>query len=140
MWKNYLTDLKSNYYNFNLSTHYDILKEKYYLRKIAELNIQSQIEIVQNNDTVKQKLQEYMGQMFDLSQIINKSRSELEHVGAISDTALLKLDQIINSESKYTGIATGYSLLDEMLSGLNRTDLITIAGRSSSGKSSLLHQ
>lgn len=48
-----------------------------------------------------------------------------------------RLDMLSHSDSEITGIATGFDKMDEMTAGLQRGDLIIIAGRPSMGKTSL---
>lgn len=51
--------------------------------------------------------------------------------------AMVSLEQLATLKGKLSGIATGYSQLDELTSGLQRSDLIILAGRPSMGKTSL---
>jgi len=48
-----------------------------------------------------------------------------------------RIDQLSKHQSMYRGIATGFKQLDNMLSGLQRSDLVILAARPSMGKSSL---
>ncbi len=48
--------------------------------------------------------------------------------------ALNKIDQLYNAKGKLTGISTGFKDLDEMTQGLQKSDLIIVAGRPSMGK------
>lgn len=50
--------------------------------------------------------------------------------------AVNKLDELFRSGGNITGITTGYKDLDEMTSGLQRSDLVIVAGRPSMGKTS----
>lgn len=50
--------------------------------------------------------------------------------------ALDKLQELVDSDGSITGITSGYKQLDEMTSGLQREDLIIVAGRPSMGKTS----
>ena len=48
-----------------------------------------------------------------------------------------RLDDLSQSEGDITGIATGFEDMDEMTSGLQRGDLVVVAGRPSMGKTTL---
>ncbi len=48
-----------------------------------------------------------------------------------------RIDELDHMEDAITGISTGFSDMDEMTSGLQRGDLIVIAGRPSMGKTAL---
>jgi replicative DNA helicase len=51
-------------------------------------------------------------------------------------SAIDKLDELFRSEGNITGITTGFKDLDTMTSGLQRSDLVIVAGRPSMGKTS----
>ena len=51
--------------------------------------------------------------------------------------ALERVDELYHSDSPITGLATGWSDLDRMTAGLQRSDLIIVAGRPSMGKTTL---
>lgn len=48
--------------------------------------------------------------------------------------AVERIDMLFHSNSHITGLATGYADLDELTAGLQRSDLLIIAGRPSMGK------
>lgn len=48
--------------------------------------------------------------------------------------AIDRIDELYNSDSPITGVSTGYPDLDEKTSGLQKSDLIIVAGRPSMGK------
>ena len=50
--------------------------------------------------------------------------------------AVGKIDELFNSEGSLTGLATGFADLDNMTSGLQRSDLVIVAARPSMGKTS----
>jgi len=56
-----------------------------------------------------------------------------EMLGGVLD----HIDVMAQSDNPLTGVSTGYSDLDEWTSGLQRSDLVVIAGRPSMGKTSL---
>ncbi len=51
-------------------------------------------------------------------------------------TAIDRIDRLYNSDERITGLATGFPDFDEMTSGLQKSDLIIVAGRPSMGKTS----
>ncbi len=50
--------------------------------------------------------------------------------------AVDRIDQLFSMDSPITGIATGYNDFDNMTAGLQRSDLVIVAGRPSMGKTS----
>jgi len=51
--------------------------------------------------------------------------------------AIDRLDVLSHSDSEITGVSTGFTAMDEMTAGLQRGELVVIAGRPSMGKSTL---
>jgi replicative DNA helicase len=64
-------------------------------------------------------------------------RGEFQPISKLLSQAVDRIDQLYRSESNITGVATGFSDLDDMTSGLQKADLVIIAGRPSMGKTSL---
>lgn len=59
-------------------------------------------------------------------------------LGSILPEAFQRIDEIHKEAGKLRGISTGFSELDNLLGGLQRSDLIIIAARPSMGKTSLV--
>jgi replicative DNA helicase len=55
-------------------------------------------------------------------------------VNPLLNKAVDRIDELYNSGGEITGLSTGYSELDGMTSGLQRSDLVIVAGRPSMGK------
>lgn len=55
-------------------------------------------------------------------------------VNSVLESTLERIDELFRTEDAITGVTTGFSVLDEMTSGLQRSDLIIVAGRPSMGK------
>ncbi len=61
----------------------------------------------------------------------------IQHVGELLQPAVEKIESIIKSHKGITGIATGFVKLDEILSGLQDSDMVILAARPSVGKTAL---
>jgi len=59
-----------------------------------------------------------------------------QEVNPLLSRAVERIDELYNSGGDITGLSTGYSELDGMTSGLQKSDLIIVAGRPSMGKTS----
>jgi replicative DNA helicase len=57
-------------------------------------------------------------------------------VNPLLSRAVERIDELYNSGGDITGLSTGYTELDRMTSGLQRSDLVVVAGRPSMGKTS----
>ena len=59
------------------------------------------------------------------------------HIHAILDTAFERIDEVHRDKGKLRGLTTGFPDLDDILGGLQKSDLIILAARPSCGKTSL---
>ncbi len=73
--------------------------------------------------------------IFNVSQRI--SHAEFEHIRDTLDAYLDKLGQLHSRRGDIVGVATGFSDLDKVTGGLQRSDLIILAARPAVGKTSL---
>lgn len=74
--------------------------------------------------------------LFELSQK-HLHQKTFSNIGPILNDIILKIDELSELDSHITGFPTGYTYLDQITGGLQRGDLIIIAGRPSMGKTTL---
>ena len=58
----------------------------------------------------------------------------LEPINPLLKQAVDKIDELFNNDEAITGLSTGFEKLDEMTSGLQKSDLVIVAARPSMGK------
>src|SRR5262249_26080651 len=75
--------------------------------------------------------------IFEVSQ--RATRSDFDSVGDILRQYIDKLDQLHEHRGDIVGVATGFSDLDRMTGGLQKSDLIILAARPSVGKCLTAH-
>lgn len=118
----------------NIESYCKIIEEKYYLRAL----ISAGKEIIENAsesmDSADIQLDRAEQLIYDIRQ--GREVQGLEKV----DEVLLKtydhLNQISGTDKdKYLGAKSGYSGLDNVISGLNKSDLLVLAARPGMGKS-----
>ena len=61
----------------------------------------------------------------------------LQHIGVVMVGVFDRLDELSRSDQAFPGISTGLKDLDKKINGLNKSDLVLIAGRPGMGKSSI---
>ncbi|MBR4635011.1 MAG: replicative DNA helicase [Clostridia bacterium] len=66
---------------------------------------------------------------------MRKTADSMERIGSIYSRVYNQIGELIQLKGKRTGIPTGLAELDELTSGLQRSDLVVVAGRPSAGKS-----
>lgn len=75
--------------------------------------------------------------VFEIAERGQRSGSGFVHLKKILPATIDRLDELQNSEGHITGLATGFDDFDRMTAGLQRGDLVIVAGRPSMGKTSL---
>ena len=74
--------------------------------------------------------------IFELAEA--RTRETFSRIAPVADRVLARVkEHAAGSGTGITGLSTGFRELDEMTSGLQRTDLIIVAGRPSMGKTAL---
>ncbi len=119
-------------------------------------NIRHYAEIVRENSTLRQLisvgtaivdsafdrgemnsatvLDEAERMVLEISEKKAKTTQGFAPLKSIMKTTIERIEHLRESGDAYTGLATGYKAFDDMTSGLQRSDLIIIAGRPSMGK------
>ena len=111
----------------NIDSYCDILEEKYYLRSL----IIASREIIDNAQTLLDSAEQ---KIYDIRK--GKDAEGLIKIESIILDSYQHLQQITGEDKdKYLGAKTGFSKLDQITSGLNKSDLIIVAARPGMGKS-----
>lgn len=134
--KSYLSNLvESVPSSANITTYADIVKDRFYTRSLI-VTSRDIIDIASSGmadsnmllETAEQKIYE-----------IRQGR-DVTGLKAIKDViegeTFVRLSKISNPETKneYIGISTGFSALDRVITGLNKSDLIIVGARPGMGK------
>jgi replicative DNA helicase len=116
--------------------HYaEIITKKATLRKlisaaaeITGMGFEETEEVGKTLDTAEQKL-------FAISQ--KHTKQSFVPMQSVLESAFDRIDELHREKGKLRGIPTGYNELDQLLGGLQRSDLVILAARPSVGKTSL---
>lgn len=87
------------------------------------------------SEDVEQKLDEAEQRIFKVSQKVVKQ--DFVSIRPILENAFERIDQLHKSDSAFRGVPTGFPDLDQVLSGLQKSDLVILAARPSIGKTTL---
>ena len=119
----------------NVEAYCKIVREKYYVRRLIEAS-RGIIEMASDSQAESDVLLDSAEQsIFDIRQ--GRNTSSFKHIRtAITETYEVLQRLSGEDRDKYRGIPTGFSMLDRVITGLNRTDLILIAARPGMGKTS----
>jgi replicative DNA helicase len=118
----------------NIEYHARILSQKWIQRELIRIS----------NDTIRDAYEDTID-VFDLLdnaeqglfQIAEHNMGRrIDNMGSLSHRLLEELEELKNRKDGLTGIPSGFTDLDRLTSGLQRSDFIIIAGRPAMGKTS----
>lgn len=118
----------------NAISYINIVQEKAVLRAIIKLGSEM-IEMGYNqdqSDTILESVQKYI---YDTS--VKKNAGTLRHIHEALMESYGKILEAAKSKTGITGVPTGFADLDEMTTGLHDGELVVLAGRPGTGKTSL---
>ena len=119
----------------NLSHYCDIVVEKYYLRNLLSAATDIAASVREAGGDANALLDAAEQKIYDIRQ--GRQSADLK---PISEVIIGVYDEIYQmntkTDSRYTGLPSGFTGLDALLSGLNKSDLILVAARPGMGKSS----
>ena len=116
---------------------------KYYAKIVSEYAIRRRLIGVANdisglayegNESIEKILDISEQKVFDVSE--NKNMSGFVGIRDLLSASFAHVSEIASNPNNITGIPTGFTKLDDMISGLNKSNLILIAARPAMGKTS----
>ena len=120
----------------NVENYANIVREKYYLRRLIEVSRKITDEALSVQGGADLILDSAEQMIYDIRQ--GKDTNAPTKVSkVIFDDVITKLEQLSGEDKdKYKGISTGFFNLDKCITGLNKNDLILIGARPAMGKTS----
>lgn len=119
----------------NIDSYCRIVSEKYYIRSLATVARELLHEIALDQNSAQTLLDSAEQKIFDIRQ-----GKDVTGLTPISDVVFESWDRLQKisgpDKDKYLGAKTGFTLLDTITTGLNKSDLIIIAARPGMGKTS----
>jgi len=122
----------------NLEAYARIVRERSVLRNLAQVgNRIAGSAFNTEGRSVPSLLDEAEKAIFEIARQGGGERSGFKPIKDMLTDVLDRIDVMSQSPDALTGVPTGYTELDDMTAGLQRSDLVIIAGRPSMGKTSL---
>jgi len=118
----------------NVEEYARIVKEKSTLRRLIRAGQRITRDGLAGDRDAEALLSEATGEIFDIAE--GAVRGGFEQIGPIVKKNLEIIEDARGRQGMLSGLATGFTELDRMTSGLQGTDLIVIAARPSVGKTS----
>jgi len=133
----YITSIASSIpTSANIEHYAKIVREKAILRNLISTATQIVSESYNNTSSVDELLDKAERMIFDIT--ANKVETKVSSIKEVIKSSIETIDNLYQRKENITGIATGFHDFDVMTAGLQRSDLIIVAGRPSMGKSAFV--
>ncbi|MBP5159883.1 MAG: replicative DNA helicase [Lachnospiraceae bacterium] len=119
----------------NVENYAKIVKEKSLSRKLIKAAETIANKCYLGKEDIESVLDESEKAIFDISQ--QRQFKEFTPIVEVVSQALRNLETAAKNHSTLTGVSTGFIDLDDMTAGLQKSDLVLLAGRPSMGKTAL---
>lgn len=132
----YLTELT----NFvpvaaNVETYANLVAEKALRRRLIEVNKGLAGLMLDETKSLDELIEESESKIFQLSQ--RHIKQNIVSIEEILTESFERLDDLHKDKKKIRGVPTGFQDVDDVLAGLQRSDLFILAARPSMGKTAL---
>ena len=119
----------------NIKAYAEIVREKSVLRQLITVGtgIADSAFTAQGRPT-KELLDEAEQKVFKIAEQGTRQGQVFKPLKGLLKVTLAHIEEMSKLDSNVTGVSTGYHDLDEMTSGLQKGDLVIVAGRPSMGK------
>ena len=116
----------------------ETLKELYLRRELFKITQSKNTESISFDtaNNINQIILDLEKKLFELSNF-TKDNYEFKSFATVAKSSLQIVEKAFKKKGKYSGIVSGFTDLDNMLGGLQNSDLIILAGRPSMGKTAL---
>ncbi|MDR9432872.1 MAG: replicative DNA helicase [Spiribacter sp.] len=122
----------------NIRAYADIVREQSVLRQLIEAGTSvANTGFNPEGQSSSDLLDHAERRIFEIAEQSGRNRRGFVGVRDILPDVVDRIDTLFHQDSDITGLATGFSDLDRMTSGLQNGDLVIVAGRPSMGKTTL---
>lgn len=119
----------------NVQAYIRIVDEKSTLRKLIAASENILKECYAAEDETQDILESAEKSIYDIT--MRKGGEQLQPIQPVLLSTFEKIELLVKNNGKIEGVPTGYTELDDMLTGLHPGELVLVAGRPSMGKTSI---
>src|SRR5213595_3323696 len=119
----------------NIEYHAQIVREKAILRRLIEVSTSIVAEAFEGRSTASELLDEAESKIFAVVQ--QKTKDGFTRIKELLWPTMERIEALQRGGKTVTGVASGFTDLDEITSGFQPADLIIVASRPSMGKTAL---
>ena len=132
----YLAELAENTPSAsNVGVYADIVRKRSVLRQLISATVNINETVFNPKGLSSEQVLDFAEQaVFEIAEQENRGRRAYQNIKDLLVSALDRVDEIYRKKTPITGIATGFDDFDERTAGLQKSDLIIVAGRPSMGK------
>ncbi len=120
----------------NIEYHAKIVREKALMRRLIETSTAIVSEAFEGKLTASELLDEAESKIFQVSQ--SRGTQGFTRIKELMWPTMEKIEALQRGGKSITGVASGFTDLDELTSGFQPSDLIIVAARPSMGKTALV--
>ena len=121
----------------NITAYANIVRERSVLRQLVSISNKIADDAFNPDGRASQELLDLAEQkVFSIAEQWSRG-SQVKNISALLAGAVDHLETLFHSTEATTGLPTGYADLDNLTSGLQKSDFVIVAGRPSMGKTSL---
>ncbi len=119
----------------NVKHYADIVRERFVLRDLLSVCSTTSRDVYEEPDRdVNEHLDHAEKNILAIAEKYNRSRPSFSKMADLMMESYRELEERYSAKKVVTGIPTGFDDLDKMTAGMQRGDLIIVAGRPSMGK------
>jgi len=123
----------------NIKAYAKIVRERSVLRQLIRVSTDiAESAYKPDGRTSAELLDQAESKVFEIAEQGTRADTGYKSIKDLLVTAVDRIDTLYQSDTAYTGIPTGFDSFDDMTSGLQKSDLVIIAGRPSMGKTSFV--
>ena len=119
----------------NVDHYIDIVEAASVRRKLVKVSTEIAQSASEGAKDTSELLNDAERKIYDIS--MRTADDNMELIAPVYSRVFRRIGQLMQLDGQHTGLPTGFIDLDKLTSGLQKSDLIIIAGRPSSGKTSL---
>ena len=136
--KNYLIELASSSPSAaNLETYAELIRQKSISRKLMKINSEiAELIVNPQGKDASGLLDEAESKIFSLNDEAERTSTSIQTIENLIEKSIDRLNELSQSGSSLIGFSSGFKDLNKQTQGLQRGDLIVVAGRPSMGKTS----
>ena len=116
----------------NIDSYIEIVRDKSILRKLIDVSTQIATESYDAKESTNEILDEAEKKIFSV--VKNRKGGEFKSISQVVNKAQMMLEDLAKNGGNITGLATGYTALDNLTTGLHGGEFIVIAARPAMGK------